>query len=301
MARDVAWRKPLGSLNYIETSTWARQEHNGFSHQNPSFIGAVLNLKPQHARVYLPPDGNCLLYTLTHCMGSKDYINLIVGSKNPTPIYLSADEAEQHCKKGVSIWKNASTHDGEDPDVVIVGIGVELTFEVVKAAEILTELVPDLRLRVVNVTDLMILSTEGDDAHALTIADFDKLFTNDKPIHFNYHGYAGELKGLLFDRPQVDRITIESYREEGSTTTPFHMMLLNHVSRYHVAEHALKGVAKTSEQIRANLEKHIDELHKRMKEHTDYILDQGKDRENTYDNPKFLKLDAPGLVKNSTT
>jgi len=276
MAQEVKWRKPIGSLNYIETSTWTRQEHNGFSHQNPSFIGAVLNLKPTAARVYLPPDANCFLSTLAHCLRSKDYVNLMVGSKAPSPVYLSVDEAEAHCRAGASVWKFASTDDGLNPDVVVVGIGAEITFEVIKAAELLLELEPNLRVRVVNVTDLMVLGTEGTHPHALTHDDFDALFTHDRPIHFNYHGYAAELKGLLFGRPQVERITVESYREEGSTTTPFDMMLLNKVSRYDVAEAALKGAAKSNEKVKLELGMKLSEIRHRVQKIKQYILENGK-------------------------
>src|SRR5436305_789165 len=194
MARESTWRGDIASINYLETSTWTRQEHNGFSHQNPSFIGAVLNLKPTAARVYFPPDANTFLSTIDHCFQSKNYINLMVGSKQPSAVFLSADEAENHCRAGGSVWKFASTDSGLDPDVVLVGIGTELTFEVVAAAYLLKKRVPELRVRVVNVTDLMILGAQSSHPHALTDEAFDSLFTEDVPVHFNYHGYANELK-----------------------------------------------------------------------------------------------------------
>lgn len=200
----------------------------------------------------------------------------MVGSKQPTPVFLSPDEAENHCKKGATVWEFASTEKGNNPDAVIVGIGTELTFEVVKAAEIIRRIAPELRLRVVNVTDLMILGTEGSHPHAFTGRGFDNLFTKDKPIHFNYHGYAAELKGLLFDRPQMDRITVASYKEEGSTTTPFHMMLLNEVSRYHVAMHSLKGAARVNESIKDKLYSHLKTLEKEVSDITDYIMKESK-------------------------
>ncbi|KAF2270153.1 D-xylulose 5-phosphate/D-fructose 6-phosphate phosphoketolase [Lojkania enalia] len=283
MANETTWRKPIGSLNYIETSTWTRQEHNGFSHQNPSFIGAVLNLKPTAARVYLPPDANCFLSTLAHCLRSKNYVNLMVGSKQPSAVFLSPKEAEAHCRAGASIWEFTSTDKGLNPDVVLVGIGAELTFEVVKAAELLREMVPELRVRVVNVTDLMVLGTEGTHPHALTDDDFDSLFTSDRAVHFNYHGYATELKGLLFARSSVHRITVEGYREEGSTTTPFDMVLANHVSRYHVMEYALRGAAKINERVRVRLVPLLAELKHRIRKTSDYILKEGKDPEGTYE------------------
>jgi xylulose-5-phosphate/fructose-6-phosphate phosphoketolase len=283
MAMETTWRKSIGSLNYIETSTWTRQEHNGFSHQNPSFIGAVLNLKPTAARVYFPPDANCFLSTLAHCLRSKNYVNLMVGSKQPSPVFLSREEAEAHCRAGASVWPFASTDGGLNPDVVIVGIGAELTFEVVKAAELLRGLVPELRVRVVNVTDLMVLETEGTHPHSLNDQEFDSLFTADRAIHFNYHGYGTELKGLLFARPKTDRMTIECYREEGSTTTPFDMMLLNHVSRYHIMEYALRGGAKVNEKVRMRLVPLLADVKHRMQKTREYILKEGKDPEGTYD------------------
>jgi xylulose-5-phosphate/fructose-6-phosphate phosphoketolase len=263
---ETKWRHPCGSLNYLETSTWTRQEHNGFSHQNPSFIGAVLNLKPQSARVYLPPDANCFLSTMAHCLRSKDYVNLMVGSKQPTPVWLSPEEADKHCIAGASIWKFASTDEGKDPDVVLVGIGVEVTFEVIAAAALLRKMLPSLRVRVVNVTDLMILGPEGSHPHALHPADFDSLFTADKPVHFNYHGYPQELRGLLFGRPNVHgRTTIEGYNEEGTTTSALDMMLQNCTSRYDVAQAAVRGAASTNPDVQVRAHEVISEL-KHMKE-----------------------------------
>lgn len=240
----------MSSINYIETSTWTRQEHNGFSHQNPSFIGSVLKLKPSAARVYLPPDANTFLTTMHHCLKSKNYVNLMVGSKQPTPVYLTPEEAENHCRAGASVFKFCSTDGGLDPDVVLVGIGVEVMFEVIQAAALLRRRAPALRVRVVNVTDLLILENEGQHPHALSTEAFDDLLTVDKPIHFNYHGYPTELQGLLFGRPRLDRVSIAGYIEEGTTTTPFDMMLANRASRYHVAKLALSGAAKRNEQVR---------------------------------------------------
>lgn len=287
IAQGVKWRGDLSSINYLETSTWARQEHNGFSHQNPSFIGAVLNLKPEAARVYLPPDANCFLSTIHHCLKSKNYVNLMIGSKQPTAVYLSADDAAEHCKKGASIWKFASNDDGQTPDVVIVGVGVEVTFEVVKAAELLRGLLPDLRVRVVNVTDLMVLAAESHHPHALSHIEFQGLFTEDRPVCFNYHGYATELQGLLFERPRLDRISVKGYNEEGSTTTPFDMMLVNSVSRFDVAARAIKGAATHNEQVKEKLDEGLKEIEKKVQEVKQYISTQGKDPEDLYDMPKF--------------
>ncbi|KAL7819157.1 D-xylulose 5-phosphate/D-fructose 6-phosphate phosphoketolase [Trichoderma aethiopicum] len=290
ISRRLPWRGDLSSINYIETSTWARQEHNGFSHQNPSFIGAVLSLKAEIARVYLPPDANCFLSTLHHCLQSKNYVNLMIGSKQPTPVYLSPEEAQEHCRKGASIWRFASTHNGEDPDVVLVGIGVEVTFEVVKAAQLLSRLAPNLRVRVVNVTDLLVLPHESHHPHALDGKAFADMFTLDKPVCFNYHGYATELQGLLFGRPALHRMSVEGYKEEGSTTTPFDMMLVNTVSRFHVASRALKAAAEQNEEIRGNLNSLLAKVDDEMKSVKDYIDVHGKDPDDVYE-LEFLKKD----------
>lgn len=273
VAQETTWRKPIGSINYLETSTWTRQEHNGYSHQNPSFIGAVLNLKPTAARVYLPPDANTFLSTIAHCFKSTDYVNLMVGSKQPSAVFLSPKQASNHCRAGVSIWDFASTDKGLNPDVVIVGIGAELTFEVVAAADLLRQKAPDLRVRTLNVTDLMVLGTERSHPHSLTNEAFDALFTSDKPVHFNYHGYANELKSLLFGRPNMERVTIASYMEEGSTTTPFNMMLLNQTSRYHVAMHAVRGAAKSNPKVNLKLHELVSEFDGMVKRTQEYIVE----------------------------
>ncbi|MCJ1473043.1 hypothetical protein MMC13_001692 [Lambiella insularis] len=287
MARESTFRKDISSINYLETSTWTRQEHNGFSHQNPSFIGAVLNLKPSAARVYLPPDANTFLSTIAHCLQSKNYVNLMVGSKQPAPVFLSGEEAEAHCRAGVSVWKFASTDDGLDPDVVLVGIGAEIMFEVIEAAAMLRELTPTLRVRVVNVTDLLVLELYGSHPHALSLSDFDALFTADRPIHINYHGYAKELQGLLWGRPNLQRISIASYSEEGSTTTPFDMMLRNSVSRYHVAEAAIRGGATRNEKVRLDQHKLLSLIRHDISETQKYIMKTSKDPEGTFDTPNF--------------
>lgn len=287
MARETNWRSDISSINYIETSTWTRQEHNGFSHQNPSFIGAVLNLKPSAARVYFPPDANTFLSTIAHCLRSKNYVNLMVGSKQPQPVFLSVEEADRHCQAGASIWKFASTEEGLNPDVVLVGIGSELMFEVVAAAAILRRKCPSLRVRVINVTDLMILESETLHPHSLNHDDFDALFTPDKPIHFNYHGYVNEIKGLLFGRPKLDRVTIESYREEGSTTTPFDMMLRNRVSRYQIMEAAIKGAAKSNAKVALEQTELLAEVRHQVSKVQEYIFSTGKDPEGTFDVPHF--------------
>lgn len=197
----------------------------------------------------------------------------MVGAKQPTPVFLSPEEATTHCRAGGSVWKFASTDEGLDPDVVIVGIGTELTFEVVQAAALLRRRIPELRVRVVNVTDLMILEASSAHPHALSDDAFDALFTHDRPVHFNYHGYAVELRGLLFGRKNLERVSIASYMEEGSTTTPFDMMLANCVSRFHVAQAAVRGAAQRNERVRLRLPEHIAALGHDIKQTVDYILE----------------------------
>ncbi|KAL1837373.1 hypothetical protein VTJ49DRAFT_3955 [Mycothermus thermophilus] len=315
IAREVSWRGDTPSINYIETSTWTRQEHNGFSHQNPSFIGAVLNLKPAAARVYLPPDANSLLSTLHHCLKSLNKVNLIIGSKHPTPVYLTADEAAAHCHRGFSIWHFASSpvlrpanspriSSGTDipdttppPDVILVGIGVEVTIEAVHAAALLRELCPSLRVRLVNVTDLMILAPEDKHPHALSREGFVTLFCTDAtatggnavPVLFNYHGYPVEVRGLLFGRPgagDTKLMRVRGYREEGSTTTPFDMMLVNGVSRFDLAEEALRAVGEVGREVEG-VEAAVEEARRRREEVKKFIGEHGKDPDGIYDMPKF--------------
>lgn len=235
-----------------------------------------MKLKPNAARVYLPPDANTFLTTVHHCLKSKNYVNLMVGSKQATPVYLTPEEAENHCRAGASIWKFCSTDGGLDPDVVLVGIGVEVMLEVIHAAALLRKRVPALRVRVVNVTDLMILENWCQHPHALSATAFDDLFTGDRPIHFNYHGYPTELQGLLFGRPRLERVTIGGYIEEGSTTTPFHMMIVNRTSRYHVAKIAIEGGSKRNEQVRMHHQELSSELEQDIGDTTKYIIQNHK-------------------------
>ena len=266
MVKETNFRAPNASLNYLVTSTWTRQEHNGFSHQNPGFIGAVLDLKADAARVYLPPDVNCFLSTISHCLNLKNYVNLMAGSKQPTAVWLSLEEAEIHCRAGASVWRFCSTDEGLRPDGVLVGIGTEVTFEVIAAAALLREVAPELRVRVVNVTDLVILEPFGSHPHALSDDGFDHLFTEDRRIVINYHGYSRDIAGLLFGRKGIGRVRIEGCREEGSTTTPFDMMLRNRVSRYHIAMEAVRGAALVSERVALRAMELSSQLQSRIKE-----------------------------------
>ncbi|EXJ53308.1 uncharacterized protein A1O5_13455 [Cladophialophora psammophila CBS 110553] len=289
MSRNIPWRKDVSSLNYVTTSTWTRPEPNGLSHQNPSFIGAVLNLRPTIGRVYLPPDANVFLSTLAHCLRSRNYVNLIVASEHAGPVWLSAEEAEIHSRAGGGVFKFASTDDGIDPDVVLVGVGADTTFEVVAAAAYLRKLASSLSLRVVNVTDIMILGREGSHPHALSDRDFDTLFTPHREIHFTYHGYANELQGLLFGRPKLDRVSISSFQNEFGATTPFQTLLRNKCSRYHIAEAALRGAAKCNPHVAVDLQKLVAHVQHERAKVDQFIVKHGTDPGGMYDIPKFSK------------
>jgi xylulose-5-phosphate/fructose-6-phosphate phosphoketolase len=248
----------------------------------------VLQLKSSIARVYLPPDPNSFLSTLAHCLRSKNYINLIIGSKAPQPVWLSPDEAHAHCKAGASVWKFSSSHEGLNPDVVLVGIGADLMFEVIAASAYLRELVPSLAVRVVNVTDLMILSREGTHPHSLSDEEFNALFCDDRPIHFNYHSYANELQGLLFGRRNLDRITISSYDEEGTTTTPFDMLIRNKCSRYHIAIAAIRGASKRNDRFLTESVGLLAHIKKDISRVQHYIYGNGVDPPGMFDRPEFV-------------
>ncbi|ORX75350.1 putative D-xylulose 5-phosphate/D-fructose 6-phosphate phosphoketolase [Basidiobolus meristosporus CBS 931.73] len=291
MAKETPWREPIGSLNYIETSTLWRQEHNGFSHQNPGFINSLISLKPSMIRIYLPPDANCLLSTLAHCLRSKEYINLMISGKHETPSWLTPEEADRHCIAGASVWKFASTDDGVDPDVVLVGCGTEVTFEVIAAASMLRKDFPDLRVRVINVTDLMVLAGDGTHPHALSDKIFNSLFTTDKPIVFNFHGYSSVIKQLLYDRADtLGRVVIRGYNEEGTTTTPFRMLTANGVSRYDVAINALRMIAREvnpAKRFLADVHLHISQYQHEIRQHEKYIIEHGTDPEGLTARPEF--------------
>lgn len=282
MSKEFPWRLPVPSLNYIATSTLWRQEHNGFSHQNPGFVNTLLNKKGETVRIYLPPDANCLISTMDHCLNSKNYVNLIISDKLEMPQWLTLEEAVMHCRAGASIWKWASTDDGIDPDVVLVGIGDDMTLEVLAAAQLLIEKIPELRLRVVNVTDLLVLESESLHPHGLDQGMFDALLTDHCPIIFNFHGYPSALQQLLFHRGDSQRFNINGYREEGTTTTPFDMMVRNGASRFHVAEQAIRFASKTNPEVAAKAMEAISQIDYILRDHRRYIIEHG-------DDPDFIK------------
>jgi xylulose-5-phosphate/fructose-6-phosphate phosphoketolase len=232
VTRDIPWRRPIASLNYLLSSHVWRQDHNGFSHQDPGFIDHVVNKKAEIIRVYLPPDANTLLSVADHCLRSRDYVNVIVAGKQPTPNWLSMDEAIFHATRGIGIWPFASNDQGAEPDVVMACCGDVPTLETLAAVDILRQRVPDLKLRVVNVVDLMRLQDEKEHPHGLSRAEFDALFTTDRPVIFAYHGYPWLIHRLAYRHTNHANLHVRGYKEEGTTTTPFDMVMLNDLDRF---------------------------------------------------------------------
>jgi xylulose-5-phosphate/fructose-6-phosphate phosphoketolase len=234
VTREIPWRAPIASLNYLLTSHVWRQDHNGFSHQDPGFIDHVVNKKAEIVRVYLPPDANCLLSVADHCLRSRGYINVVVAGKQPSLDYLTMDEAVTHCTRGIGIWEWASNDDGQEPDVVLACAGDIPTLETLAATAILREHRPDLKVRVVNVVDLMRLESDSEHPHGLADAEFDALFTTNRPVIFAYHGYPWLIHRLTYRRANHANIHVRGYKEEGTTTTPFDMLMLNDLDRFHL-------------------------------------------------------------------
>ena len=231
--RHIPWRAPIASLNYLLSSHVWRQDHNGFSHQDPGFIDHVVNKKAEIVRVYLPPDTNTLLSVADHCLRSRNYVNVIVAGKQPALTYLTMDQAIAHCTRGLGIWPWASSTDGE-PDVVLACAGDVPTLETLAAADLIRTHLPDLKVRVINVVDLMRLEPDTEHPHGLPDADFDALFTTDKPVIFAYHGYPSLIHRLTYRRRGHDNLHVRGYMEEGTTTTPFDMVMLNDLDRFHL-------------------------------------------------------------------
>jgi xylulose-5-phosphate/fructose-6-phosphate phosphoketolase len=243
-AQNLAWRAPVSSLNILLTSTCWRNDHNGFSHQGPGLIDVLLSKRGTVARIYMPPDANCLLSVADHCLRSKDYVNLIVIDKQPQLQYFDLNRAIEHCTLGASILPRASTADGREPDVVLGCAGDIPTLETVAAAWWLRRLVPDLKVRVVNVVDLMRLFPAAYHPHGMTRAEFAELFTEDKPVIFAFHGYQRAIHEIVHGHPDVDRIHVRGFNEQGTTTTPFQMVILNQMSRFHLAIEAIRQVPR---------------------------------------------------------
>jgi xylulose-5-phosphate/fructose-6-phosphate phosphoketolase len=233
-SRDIPWRQPIASLNYLLSSHVWRQDHNGFSHQDPGFIDHVLNKKPEIVRVYLPPDANSLLYTMDQCLRTRDFVNVVVAGKNPGPQWLDADSAAAHCARGIGLWQWACNDEGDDPDVVLGCAGDVPTVEALAAVDLLHRHLPELKVRLVNVVDLMRLQDEREHPHGLSDREFDALFTTDKPVVFAYHGYPWLIHRLTYRRRNHPNLHVRGYKEEGTTTTPFDMVMLNDLDRFHL-------------------------------------------------------------------
>jgi xylulose-5-phosphate/fructose-6-phosphate phosphoketolase len=246
VTRQIPWRRPIASLNYLLSSHVWRQDHNGFTHQDPGFIDHVVNKKAEVIRVYLPPDANTLLSVADHCLRSRDYVNVIVAGKQPALNYLSMDEAVIHCTRGAGIWEWASSDHGV-PDVVLACCGDVPTLETLAAAALLREHLPELGVRVVNVVDLMRLQPESEHPHGLSDQEFDALFTSDRPVVFAYHGYPWLIHRLTYRRANHDNLHVRGYKEEGTTTTPFDMVMLNDLDRFHLVMDVLDRVPGLSE------------------------------------------------------
>jgi xylulose-5-phosphate/fructose-6-phosphate phosphoketolase len=234
VSREIPWRRSIASLNYLLSSHVWRQDHNGFSHQDPGFIDHVVNKKAGVIRVYLPPDANCLLSVTDHCLRSRDYVNVIVAGKQPAPVWLGMDEAIEHCTAGIGIWEWASSDRGSEPDVVMACCGDVPTLETLAAVDILRREMPALKVRVVNVVDLMKLEPPSEHPHGLPDRDFDVLFTKDKPVIFAFHGYPWLIHRLTYRRTNHANLHVRGYKEEGSTTTPFDMAVRNDLDRFHL-------------------------------------------------------------------
>jgi xylulose-5-phosphate/fructose-6-phosphate phosphoketolase len=270
---DIPWRRPIASLNYLLTSHVWRQDHNGFSHQDPGFIDHAVNKKADVIRVYLPPDANCLLSVADHCLRSRQYVNVIVAGKQAALQYLSMEDAIAHCTKGIGIWPWASTDAGAEPDVVLGCAGDVPTMEALAAVDLLRGFFPDLRVRFVNVVDLMRLQDDREHPHGLSSADFDALFTQDKPVIFAYHGYPWLIHRLTYRRTNHDNIHVRGYKEEGTTTTPFDMTVLNQIDRYNLAIDVIDRVPRLHD-----VSAHAREwLRDKLIEHRRYIREHGED------------------------
>jgi xylulose-5-phosphate/fructose-6-phosphate phosphoketolase len=273
VTRDIPWRRPIASLNYLLTSHVWRQDNNGFSHQDPGFLDHVVNKKADVVRVYLPPDANTLLSVTDHCLRSQQYVNVIVAGKQPAPQWLDMEAAAKHCTAGIGIWKWAGTDDGLEPDVVMACAGDVPTLETLAAVDLLRANFENLKIRVVNVVDLMTLQPKSEHPHGLADVDFDSIFTADKPIIFAFHGYPWLIHRLTYRRRNHGNMHVRGYKEEGTTTTPFDMTVLNDLDRYHLAGDAIDRVKRL-----ANVAAYFKQfLRDKLIEHRQYIVRHGED------------------------
>jgi xylulose-5-phosphate/fructose-6-phosphate phosphoketolase len=273
VSREIPWRKPIASLNYLLTSHVWRQDHNGFSHQDPGFIDLVVNKKADIVRVYLPPDANTLLSVADHCLRSRDYINVIVAGKQSALQWLDMTSAIRHCTAGAGVWDWASNDQGQDPDVVMACAGDIPTLETLAAVDLLRQHFPDLKIRVVNVVDLMTLQPPSEHPHGLPDERFDAMFTTDKPVIFAYHGYPWLIHRLSYRRTNHDNLHVRGYKEEGTTTTPFDMTVLNDLDRFHLAADVVNRVPR----LRQTGDSFKQFVERKLAEHKAYITEYGDD------------------------
>ena len=276
VTRGLPWRRPLASLNYLLSSHVWRQDHNGFSHQDPGFIDHVVNKKAEIIRVYLPPDANCLLSVGDHCLRSRNYVNVIVAGKQPALDYLTMDEAIPHCTRGVGIWEWASNDQGGEPDAVLACAGDVPTLETVAAAALLRDRLPDLRVRVINVVDLMRLQPPSAHPHGLPDSEFDNLFTTSRPVIFAYHGYPSLIHRLTYRRTNHANLHVRGYQEEGTTTTPFDMVMLNDLDRFHLVMDVIDRVPGLGERA-AELRQEMADERLRHRAYTREVGDDAPD------------------------
>jgi xylulose-5-phosphate/fructose-6-phosphate phosphoketolase len=269
----LPWRRRIASLNYLLASHVWRQDHNGFTHQDPGFVDHVVNKKAEVVRVYFPPDANCLLSVMDHCLRSRHYVNLVIAGKHPAPQWLTMDAAVRHCTEGIGIWPWASNDQGGRPDVVMACCGDVPTLETLAAVSILRESLPDLKVRVVNVVDLMRLQPQSEHPHGLSDAAFDALFTEDRPVIFAFHAYPSLIHQLTYRRTNHRRIHVRGYKEEGTITTPFDMTVLNDLDRFHLVMDTVDRVPETGEAGLALMER----LQEKLVEHKRYIRENGRD------------------------
>ncbi len=273
VTRDIPWRRPIASLNILLASHVWRQDHNGFTHQDPGFIDHVVNKKAEIVRVYLPPDANCLLSVADHCLRSRHYVNVIVAGKHPAPQWLSMDEAIQHCTAGIGMWEWASNDQDGGPDVVMAAAGDVPTLETLAAVKLLRQELPDLKIRMVNVVDLMKLQPSTEHPHGLTDRDFDLLFTRDKPVIFAYHGYPWLIHRLTYRRTNHDNMHVRGYKEEGTITTPFDMAVLNDLDRFHLVSDVMDRLPQLGSRAA-----HIKQACRdKLITHRQYIRQHGED------------------------
>ncbi len=273
VTREIPWRRPVASLNYLLSSHVWRQDHNGFSHQDPGFIDHVVNKKADVIRVYLPPDTNTLLSVADHCLRTRNYVNVIVAGKQPTPSWLSMDDAVLHCTRGLGIWDWAGNNDQGNPDVVLACAGDVPTLETVAAADLLRRHLPELNVRVLNVVDLMRLQSEEEHPHGLSDPEFDTLFTPNRPVVFAYHGYPWLIHRLTYRRANHANIHVRGYKEEGTTTTPFDMLMLNDLDRFHLVIDVIDRVPGLGSTAAALRQLMVDE---RLR-HRAYTREHGED------------------------